>query len=76
MHMSKEYICIVGMINECGYDGQQKYTTVQQEFSRSPIFTVFVDDHLTTKIKLRYKFDCMVHNGSECSRPQKENGKD
>ena len=45
------------------------------KFSRGPIFTGFVDDHQLRKLNLRNKLDCTVHNGSECVRPRKLNGK-
>ena len=43
--------------------------TVEQEILWDPIFTVFVDDHLTAKIKPSNKLDCTVQNGRECTRP-------
>ena len=49
------------------------------KFSRGPIFVIFTDDRLSTKLNLQNKLDCTVHSGHERTQPQKlglQNGKD
>ena len=54
--------------------GCHPYLPYSGKFSRGPIFMVFMDDCLTTKIKrAKKKPDCIVLNGYECTCPRNLN---